>query len=120
MLQASNSTLWLAASGAPELEHPSAVAFVTAVTTSQPTAIAPQASQPASHALDGHTAIPLAALARSLATLAGTRGAGYAFTAADPQIRVNNADAQAGAVLVPGDALTLDGTRYTCILVNED
>ena len=118
VLQAEADDLWNNAQNCPELTDPEAVHFVTSLATSTATAKVPVESQHATHVLQNHIAIPLASLAKKLATLAGSKDLGFQVTAPSDGLTINNSERTTQQPLSPGDRLSVGNQDYICIRVD--
>jgi len=103
---------------AKALTHPEAVHLLSSLETTTATVASAADSAHATHALAGHLAVPLARLAETMATLAGSASAGFHVTAASDSVQING-EATSSLPLRPGDALQVDDTAYVCIRVND-
>ncbi len=101
------------------LTHPEAVHLLSSLATTTATLASAADNIHATHALAGHIAVPLARLAETMATLAGSAAAGFHVTAASENVRINGEATASSTPLRPGDALQVTDTTYTCIRVND-
>jgi len=101
------------------LSNPDAVHLLTSLTTTTATLASAADNRHATHALNGHTALPLARLAETMATLAGSDNTGFHVTPASEGVRINGKTVASDAPLQPGDALQVGDRTYTCIWVND-
>lgn len=104
---------------AKALTNPAAVHLLTSLGTTTATLASDADNLHATHALNGHTALPLARLAETMATLAGTNSTGFHVTAASDNVHINGEATASTNPLRPGDSLQVDDATYTCIRVND-
>lgn len=119
VISADSDALWNNAQQCPELNNPEAVHFITSLGTQAAAALSPETDSHATHALSNHTAVPLAHLAQSLATLAGSQNTGFKVTATSDGITINDQERTSEEALAPGDRLVIGDQSYICIRVDD-
>ena len=114
-----SNTLWTNAQQCPELIDPPAVHFLSSLTTRTVAANVEESVVYATHALRNNVAMPLAKLAQSIATLAGSDSVGYQVSAASDGITINDKHSTTSAPLSPGDRLKIGDRAFVCIQVRD-
>ena len=118
VLKAEANDLWSNAQNCLELSNPEAVHFITSLATNTATTQAPAESQHATHALQNNIAVPLASLAKKLATLAGSKDLGFQVSAPSDGVTINGTQRTTQQSLSPGDRLSVGDQDYICIRVD--